>query len=123
MLAHQLGAARRALPPAYTIVATFYDIGSGRLTPQERGIGRSGLELSLPREGGLGDLLAEAARPDRRFHAVVCTSIESIARLSHLSTQVEHELEQAGVALLVAEEGIDHPTCPDLNDAADPADC
>ena len=124
MLARQLDAARRALPPAYTIVATFYDIGSGRLNPQERGrgLGHHGLELSLPRDGGLCDLLAEASRPERRFHAVVCTSIDRIARPTHLSTQIEHELERAGIALLVAEEGIEPPAPPDPNDAADTAD-
>jgi site-specific DNA recombinase len=78
--------------------------------------------LSLSRDGGLANLLAEAARHDRRFHAVACASIDRIARPTHLLTQIEHELEQAGVALLVADEGIDRPPNYGRNVASDTAD-
>jgi DNA invertase Pin-like site-specific DNA recombinase len=62
--------------------------------------------VSLARDRGLVDLLAEAKRPDRRFVAVVCTSIDRLARATHMSARIEHELWQAGVASLVADEGI-----------------
>jgi Resolvase, N terminal domain len=112
MLTRQLDTARCALPPEYVIAVTFYDIGSGHLAPQERGVSPGhDADVSLARDGGLADLLAEAKRPDRRFVAVVCTSIDRLARATHLSARIEHELQQAGVALLVADEGItDRPT-------------
>jgi hypothetical protein len=123
MLTRQLGAAQRAVSPKYTVVATFYDIGSGLLTPQERDrcIPHGAVELSLPRDGGLAALLAEAQRPDRRFVAVVCESIDRLARPSYLATTIAHELEQTGVTLLVADEGIDPSANHSLNDAADTA--
>jgi site-specific DNA recombinase len=39
--------------------------------------------------------------------AVICESIERVARLSYFSTKIEYELGQAGVALLASDEGID----------------
>src|SRR6266545_4014326 len=51
---------------------------------------------------------------------VVCESIERIARVTYLSTKIEYELEQAGVALLAADEGIDRSAIPSLNDGAAP---
>lgn len=39
--------------------------------------------------------------------AVVCDSVERIARVTYFGTKVEYELEQAGVPLLAADEGID----------------
>lgn len=124
MLTRQLRVAQPALPPEYTIVASFYDVCSGLLTPQERGrcVGDGGVQLPLPRDGGLVDLLAEAQRPDRRFVAVVCESIERIARITYLSTKIEYELEQAGVALLAADEGINPPGKLSPDNASDVAD-
>jgi site-specific DNA recombinase len=107
MLTRQLDTARQALPPEYVVAVTFYDVGSGRLAPQERGISPDHYaDVSLARDGGLVDLLAEAKRPDRRFVAVVCTSIDRLARATHMSARIEQELQQAGVALLVADEAI-----------------
>jgi hypothetical protein len=51
-------------------------------------------------------MLEEAKRPDRRFVAVACESIERVARVSYFSTKIEYELAQVGVALLAADEGI-----------------
>jgi len=48
-------------------------------------------------------MLAEAKRPDRRFVAVACESIERVARVSYFSTKIEYELSQVGVALLAAD--------------------
>jgi hypothetical protein len=107
VLTRQLDTARRELPPEYVIAVTFYDICSGHLAPQERGFGPDrDADVSLARDGGLGDLLAEATRPDRRFVAVVCTSIDRLALATHMSDRIEHELQQAGVALLVADKGV-----------------
>lgn len=59
-----------------------------------------------PRDGGIADLLAEAKRPDRRFDAVICESIDRIGRFSCQSTKIEHDLEQLGIPLIAADEPI-----------------
>src|SRR5207248_3188150 len=101
--------ARRALPDGFVIVAKFYDVESGRKSAETRGHGRGHeqFDIPIPRDGGIADLLAEVKRPDRRFVAVVCESIERISRSTYVGTKFEHELEQAGVALLAADEGVD----------------
>jgi hypothetical protein len=63
-------------------------------------------DLRIPRDGGITDLLAEARRPGRRFDAVICESIDRIARRTYYGAKIEHELEQAGVALFAADEPI-----------------
>jgi hypothetical protein len=49
---------------------------------------------------------------------VVCESIERIARVTYFSTKIEYELEQAGVALLAADEGITKASIPTLRDGS-----
>ena len=107
-LPRQLDNRRRALPAPFVIVAKFYDIESGRNDLELRGQGDAHERFDIPiaRDGGIADLLAEAKRPDRRFVAVVCESIERVARVSYFSTKIEYELDQVGVALLAADEGI-----------------
>lgn len=36
--------------------------------------------------------LAEAQRPDRRFAAVICESIERVARRTYFGMKIEYEL-------------------------------
>ncbi|MBT8225622.1 MAG: hypothetical protein HKP61_16860 [Dactylosporangium sp.] len=121
-LPRQLDNARKALPPGFVIVAKFYDVESGRTMVEHRGTGHAHeqFDIPIPRDGSIADLLAEARRPDRRFVAVVCESIERIARVTYFSTKIEYELEQAGVALLAADEGIDVTAIPSLNDGSAP---
>jgi hypothetical protein len=104
------------------IVAKFYDVESGRNTIENRGRGNAHEHLNIPidRDGGIADLLAEAKRPDRRFVAVVCESIERVARVTYFSTKIEFELENSGVALLAADEGIDSKSIPCLNQSDAP---
>jgi site-specific DNA recombinase len=99
---------RAALPDNAAITCYFYDIESGRKDLASRGKGRGHERFSIPvpRDGGLQDLLAEAARPDRRFDAVICESIDRIARRTYIATLIENQLEQAGVLLLAADEPI-----------------
>jgi site-specific DNA recombinase len=83
--------------------------GTGRVvTGDARGQGTAhrAFDLRIPRDGGIPDLLAEARRPNRRFDAVICESIDRIARRTHYGAKIEHELEQAGVALFAADEPI-----------------
>jgi site-specific DNA recombinase len=119
-LPRQLDVTRRALPPGWAIVGSFYDVESGRTTPAHRGRGQGhvGLDIPIVRDGGIADLLAEARRPDRRFVAVVCESVDRVARGTYLSTKVEFELEQSGVGLFAADEGINPAALTGLHGAA-----
>ena len=105
----QLESVRASLPEGFVIVAHFYDVESGRTSLHLRGKSESheAFDIPVPRDGGIADMLAEAKRPDRRFVAVACESVERIARVTYYGTKIEHELEQGGVALLAADEGID----------------
>jgi len=107
-LPRQLASSRDVLPPGWVIVVHFYDVESGRLDLDARGQGTAhqAFDLRIPRDGGITDLLAEACRPDRRFDAVICESIDRIARRTYYGAKIEHELEQAGVALFAADEPI-----------------
>lgn len=107
-LPRQLRNARAALPPGWVIVAHFYDVESGRKDLDSRGRSRAHERFSIPipRDGSVADLLEEAQRPDRRFAAVICESIERVARRTYFGTKIEYELEQAGVALCAADEPI-----------------
>ncbi|MFC5830366.1 recombinase family protein [Nonomuraea insulae] len=105
-LPRQLRSSRNALPAGSLIVAHFYDVESGRMDLEARGRGHAheAFDIPISRDGGIQDLLAEAKRPDRRFAAVICESIERVARRTYFGTKVEYELEQAGVMLLAADE-------------------
>jgi site-specific DNA recombinase len=107
-LPRQLDNSRTALPAGAVIVAHFYDIESGRKNLEDRGRGTAHeqFHIPIPRDGGIQDLLAEAARPSRRFDAVVCESIDRISRRTFYGTKIEHELEQSGVPLFAADEPI-----------------
>ncbi|WP_372503900.1 recombinase family protein [Actinomadura rupiterrae] len=117
-LPRQLATSRRSLPQGYVIVAHFYDVESGRKELEARGQGRAHeqFDIAVPRDGGIQDLLDEATRPDRRFVAVICESIERVARRTYLGTKIEYQLEQAGVILLAADEPM--PTSPTTGGAA-----
>ncbi len=107
-LPRQLTNSRKALPANWVIVAHFYDVESGRKALDERGhsLAHERFHIPIPRDGGIADLLSEASRPDRRFAAVICESIERVARRTYYGTKVEHELEGHGVALCAADEPI-----------------
>ncbi|MFZ3557621.1 recombinase family protein [Streptomyces sp. BH055] len=107
-LPRQLRNARAALPPGWVIVAHFYDIESGRkdLATRGRGHAHENFNIPIPRDGGITDLLEEAKSPDRRFAAVICESIERVARRTYFGTKIEFELDSQGVALCAADEPI-----------------
>ncbi|MBO2458133.1 recombinase family protein [Actinomadura violacea] len=102
----QVDSCRAALPEQAVIVAHYYDIESGRkaLGARGRGHGHEGFAISVPREGGIQDLLERAAGPRRGFDVVICESIERIARRTYIGTLIENRLEEAGVPLLAADE-------------------
>jgi site-specific DNA recombinase len=107
-LPRQLHTSRAALPSGAVIVAHFYDVESGRrdLELRGRGTAHERFDIPIPRDGGIQELIEEAQRTDRSFDAVICESIERIARRTYYGTKIEHDLEQAGVALFAADEPI-----------------
>ena len=107
-LPRQLHNSRAALPHGAFIVSHFYDVESGRkdLELRGRGVAHEQFAIPIPRDGGIQDLLSEAQRPDRRFDAVICESIERVARRTYYGTKIEYDLESAGVALFAADEPI-----------------
>jgi DNA invertase Pin-like site-specific DNA recombinase len=108
-LPRQLANCEAALPEGWRITAFFWDIESGRLALERRGRSHAheNIDVPLARDGGLTDLLAEAEHPGRRFDAVICESIDRLARRTYIGTRIEHDLEQAGVRLYAADEPID----------------
>lgn len=86
------------------IVAHYWDIESGRKNLAERGNGADGsaFNITVPRDGGITDLLKDAAKG--RFGAVIVESIDRLSRMTADSTRVEQELERLGVGLFAADE-------------------
>lgn len=107
-LIRQLERSKSALPEAWAIVCHFYDVESGRLELDRRGHGTGYERFAIPiaRDGGIGDLLAEAEHPNRRFDVVMCESTSRVARRMFETLSVERELERAGVPLLAWNEPI-----------------
>ena len=107
-LLRQLRISQEALPEGCVIVAYFYDVESGRKDLDARGRGNlhKRLAIPIPRDGGIHDLLKEAASPNRRFQAVICEQIDRIARRTYYGTLVEHQLQSANVGLWAADEPI-----------------
>jgi DNA invertase Pin-like site-specific DNA recombinase len=107
-LLRQLRISQEALPEGCVIVAYFYDVESGRKDLDVRGRGdrHERLAIPIPRDGGIHDLLKEAANPNRRFEAVICEQIDRIARRTYYGTLVEHQLQSANVGLWAADEPI-----------------
>src|ERR1041385_5639209 len=73
-LGRQLREVKAKLPPGWFIAAHYWDIESGGMDLDQRGHGTAhqGVDVGIPRDGGMADLLAEAARPEPRFAAVIC---------------------------------------------------
>ncbi|HEX5116645.1 MAG TPA: recombinase family protein [Pseudonocardiaceae bacterium] len=107
-LLRQLGGTKTALPESWVIVAHFYDVESGRLEldARGRGTGYQRFDIPIARDGGITDLLDEAAQPDRRFDVVICESVSRVARRAFEGLSIERALERADVALFAANEPI-----------------
>ena len=91
------------------IVAYFTDVESGRMELADRGQGTNVHQrygVPVPRDGGITDLLEEAADPGRRFDVVICESISRVARRAFEGLSVERELERHDVVLFAANEPI-----------------
>lgn len=107
-LLRQVGNCKAALPASWMIVAHFYDVESGRMELDQRGHGENYERFDIPiaRDGGIADLLAQAAHPGRLFDVVICESISRVARRAYEGLSVERELERADVPLFASNEPI-----------------
>ena len=106
----QLASCQAVLPPGARIVAHYWDVESGRIDPDRRGRSSSykHFEVAVPRDGGIRDLLDTASSRDRGFDAVICESIDRVARRTYYGVKIEHDLERGGLTLLAADEGINN---------------
>lgn len=94
------------LEPGEEFAAHFWDVESGLLPPEKRGLGPlemyAALEVPTPRDGGLTDLVERAA--ELGITHVAAERSDRLARAMLTSLVVEHELEKAGIAVLYANE-------------------
>ncbi len=92
------------------IAAVYSDVESGATDLDARSQGdawRVLTDAGLPRDGGMADLLAEAASPAPRFAAVVCEDIERSARDTFTALRLEKELSRQGIPLFATDEPAD----------------
>jgi len=101
----QLASCKGAIKPAGgDVVAHYWDVESGRKRLADRGTpDGAGLGVSVPREGGLTDLL-DAAANGRVFDTVIVESIDRLSRMTADATQIERKLEQRDIGLFAADE-------------------
>lgn len=99
----QLARARTALPPGDDFIAWYWDVESGALPLDQRGQGDyTGIDVGVPRTGGVAECLADAHRDV--FDAVVVDEISRPARDMLASLTLEEELDRAGITYRVAAE-------------------
>ncbi|UUV32350.1 recombinase family protein [Amycolatopsis roodepoortensis] len=86
--------------------AYFWDVESGMLPPRLRGLGSQemykALDVPVPRDGGLQDLVEQAEQLGVTH--VLAERSDRLARAMLTSLVVEHELEQLGVEVVYANE-------------------
>jgi site-specific DNA recombinase len=107
-LMRQLANCKAAIPESWVVVAHFFDVESGRMDLDARGRGGNYERFDIPiaRDGGIRDLLDEAAHPGRRFDVVICEGISRVARRAFEGLSVERALDQAEVPLFASNEPI-----------------
>jgi len=101
----QLGKCNQALEPiGEKVGVTYWDVESGRKVLEERGNGKRDWtdEVSVPRLGGLPELLASAEAG--ALDAVIVESIDRLSRMTADGTRIERQLEKRDVALFAADE-------------------
>ena len=109
-LRRQLRSARDWLPPGWFLAAVYWDIESGGIDLEHRSQGDAHQAFTgpdLPRDGGMADLLREAASPAPKFVAVVCEDIERSGRDMFNALKLEKELSRQGIPLLATDEPAD----------------
>jgi site-specific DNA recombinase len=106
-LRRQLRSSQAWLPPGWFIAAVYWDVESGGLDLEQRSQGeayRQFADAGIPRDGGMADLLAEAASPVPKFAAVVCEDIERSGRDTFNALKLEKKLSRNGIPLFATDE-------------------
>jgi site-specific DNA recombinase len=107
-LSRQFRSCEEWLPAGWYIVARFWDVESGGIDLENRSATGSYAQFpgaaSLPRDGGMAELLDEAASPEPRFAAVVCEDIERSGRDTFNALKLERELSDKGMPLFATDE-------------------
>jgi len=106
-LRRQVRSCQAWLPPGFHLVAYYWDIESGGLDLEARSQG-SGYQAftgaGIPRDGGMADLLAEAASPAPKFAAIICEDIERSGRDTFNALKLEKKLSRNGIPLFATDE-------------------
>ena len=108
-LRRQVRSSTAALPPGWFIAAWYWDIESGGIDLESRSQGeayRKFAAAGIPRDGGMADLLAEAASPVPRFAAVICEDIERSGRDTFNALKLEKKLARQGIPVFATDEPI-----------------
>ena len=95
------------LPAGWYVAAFYWDVESGAIDIEDRSQTASFEPFTaagLPRDGGMAELLEEAAAPEPRFAAVVCEDIERSGRDTFNALKLERELQDMGVPLFATDE-------------------
>jgi site-specific DNA recombinase len=102
----QLTSCKRQTETVGEIVATYWDIESGRKDLDLRGNGTNGgaFSVPVPREGGIADLLRASRQTSPPFDAVIVESIDRLSRMTADATRIERELEQRDIGLFASDE-------------------
>lgn len=107
-LPRQVALASQRLEAGEEFVAYFWDVESGMLPPQLRGLAPQemyeALAVPLPRDGGLQDLVDRAEQLG--ITHVLAERSDRVARAMLTSLTVEHELGKAGVEVIYANEPV-----------------
>jgi hypothetical protein len=109
-LQRQMRTTKAWLPEGWYITGYYWDVESGGIDVENRSQGEAWREFAaagIPRDGGVADLLAEAASPSPSFSIVICENIERSARDTYNALKIERELQDQGVILFAADEPFD----------------
>ena len=108
-LRRQVRSSQAALPAGWFIAAWYWDVESGGLDLEARSQGEAYQKFAaagIPRDGGMADLLAEAASPMPRFAAVICEDIERSGRDTFNALKLEKKLSRQGIPVFATDEPI-----------------
>ncbi|MCX4826899.1 recombinase family protein [Streptomyces sp. NBC_01142] len=107
-LPRQVALASERLEVGEKFAAYFWDVESGMLPPELRGLGSQemydALAVPIPRDGGLQDLVDRAEQLSVTH--VLAERSDRVARAMLTSLTVEHELERIGVEVVYANEPV-----------------
>jgi site-specific DNA recombinase len=108
-LRRQARSCQAVLPAGWFIAAWYWDIESGALDLEARSQGEAYQRFAaagIPRDGGMADLLTEAASPMPRFAAVICEDIERSGRDTFNALKLEKKLSRQGIPVFATDEPI-----------------